>query len=264
VVLSALASSGLGVLVLVGGAVGSVRLVQVRPAFVPMPFNSAISFLFAGIGLFGLARPRRWLAAASGVLAALLGALTLIQFAAGIDTGVDRAGGGGFQTVTVSHPGRMGPNTSLCFTVIGSALLVAAVWPRWGCRAPLLAHAGAVVVALGTATLLGYLGGMRHALSWGHPLRMAIHSAAGFCAIGAGLLVAAWDEADASGTPRPRWVASVVGSGCIAATLWLWRACTAEAHADVLSPGWPFGVLTAGLALAALLTALLYRRRPAF
>jgi len=70
-------------------------------------------------------RPRRHLGQACAALVLLLGALTFSEYVLGMDFGIDELlfADSPFSPVT-SSPGRMGPNTALCFLLIGLALLL--------------------------------------------------------------------------------------------------------------------------------------------
>ncbi|KKL68166.1 hypothetical protein LCGC14_2127690, partial [marine sediment metagenome] len=52
-VVSGVLPTALGCLVLFGWYTHSVTLIQVSPYFVPMQYNTALGFLFCGLGAFG-------------------------------------------------------------------------------------------------------------------------------------------------------------------------------------------------------------------
>ena len=116
----------LGIVVLLGWYTHNVALIQVSPAFVPMQYNTALGFLVCGLGLFLAVRARAKGALAFGVLAAVIGALTLIEYMFGVDLGIDQLLMEHYVTVATSNPGRMAPNTALCFSLTGFALLLSA------------------------------------------------------------------------------------------------------------------------------------------
>ena len=71
-------------------------------------------------------RPR--LAAACGTIVAAIGLLTLIEYIFGVDLGIDQFLMKHYITVKTSHPGRMAPNTALCFSLTALALLTMSEW----------------------------------------------------------------------------------------------------------------------------------------
>jgi len=88
---------------------------------VPMQYNTALGFVFCGAALLGLAlgRPRVGVAAAG--IAAVIGSLTLVEYIGQVDLGIDELFMEHEVTVKTSNPGRMAPNTALCFVLIGLA-----------------------------------------------------------------------------------------------------------------------------------------------
>ena len=124
--------------------------------------NAAIAVIAAAIALFLFRFGFRRVAGAIGVFVALIGATVLIEYATGIDFGIDTLllfdrswGQGG-----VIAPGRMGPPGAISWTMLGLAMLFASFpstrrWP--GAAVPALALCAMSIASL---TLLGYLYGV--------------------------------------------------------------------------------------------------------
>ena len=114
----------LGVVVLVGWYTHNAALIQVNPAFVPMQYNTALGFALSGLGLLALLfGASRWQQLAA-VLVSLVGMLTLVEYIFGVDLGIDQLFMEHYIGVKTSHPGRMAPNTALCFSLTGLTLLI--------------------------------------------------------------------------------------------------------------------------------------------
>lgn len=188
------ASALLGLVVLVGWYARSPALVQVVPSLVPMQYNTALGFLLCGIGLLSIAWQRSRLAALFGATVGALGLLTLVEYILGLDLGIDQLLMEHYITVETSHPGRMAPNTALCFSMTSVALLVMGGRTRFRRRPQLLGGLGVLVLILGTVALMGYLSGASTAYGWGQLTRMAVHTASGFIVLGMGILMQAWRE----------------------------------------------------------------------
>ncbi len=187
-------SAALGLLVLVGWHTENVTLIQVLPAFVPMQYNTALGFLIGGLGLLATVYVRPRLIAACGATIGAVGLLTLIEYILGIDLGIDEFLMEHYITVETSHPGRMAPNTALCFVLTGSALLLAS-WLGWFReRAVILGLLSSIIVALSLTAFFGYLSGVETGYGWGRLTRMAVHTAAGFVVLGTGVFALAWRE----------------------------------------------------------------------
>ena len=117
-------SLALGVVVLLGWYLHEPALIQVNPAFVPMQYNTALGFALGGLALLGLALSWPRIAGIAGVIALLTGVLTLIEYSFGIDLHIDQLFMEHYIDLKTSNPGRMAPNTALCFSLTGLAVLL--------------------------------------------------------------------------------------------------------------------------------------------
>jgi hypothetical protein len=148
----------------------SALLVSVIPGAAKMMPNTAIGFIlvahalwYRSVAVAGTRPAKPWPTTVSDVcagLAAMVGLVTIVEYLAGFDLGIDRllvrallvtAGG--------TYPGRMSPQTALCFFLLGTALLFLDARTRDG-RWPAQFLAAATILGGGTA-LYGYLFGFR-------------------------------------------------------------------------------------------------------
>ena len=153
--LAAVLAIGVGSMVLVGWWFDIGLLKSLHPGWVSMKANAALGFLMVGLALWLTQRPpspaQTAIGRACAGLAALLGALTLIEYTFGWNLGLDQllfheASG----TVGTVYPGRMPLNVALSFLLAGTALL------RLGIsRGQVWFHFAAATVIL--LALLGYL-----------------------------------------------------------------------------------------------------------
>ena len=214
------ANALLGLLVLLGWHLHVAAIIQIHPASAPMQYNTALGFLFGGIGLLGAAAQRGAIAMAGGLGMGLIGLLTLLTHVFASDIGLDQLFMQHYITVATSRPGRMAPNTALCFVLGGAALLLA------GWRAPLRLrwHAvcllAALAVGLSLAALMGYLVDLPTAYGWGHLTRMAVHTALGLVLLGLGLMALS----EQSGTREHGWQPWAIGVIVSTLTVTLWQA----------------------------------------
>ena len=159
--LTAVVATGAGTVALTGWATGSEVLERVVPGAASMKPNTAVGLILLALGLWLAASgtPRRRRAAAATCAVVLLIALvTLVEYAAGVDLGVDRvlfATATAMDTVGGAHPGRPAPNTATAFVLLGGAqvLLLARRDDRAVRTAQVLSVAAAVIGLLG---LYGY------------------------------------------------------------------------------------------------------------
>ena len=121
---SGVAPFAMGLLVIVGWHLGNRTLIQVLPQFVPMQYNTALGFVFSGLALTMLVAGRSRIAMGFGAVTALLGGLTLVEYIGGRNLGIDELFMVHDITTKTSHPGRMAPNSAVCFILFGLAVVL--------------------------------------------------------------------------------------------------------------------------------------------
>jgi signal transduction histidine kinase/CheY-like chemotaxis protein len=224
----------LGLVVIVGWQTNNVTLIQVLPTFVPMQYNTAIGFVLCGIGLLlGIFGKTRF-AVVTGGLAITIGIATLLQYIFGFNFGIDQLFHDHDITVKTSHPGRMAPNTALCFTLVGSAIAARATIRGPGTRSLVSVLLSSLALAFGVVALSGYLAGLETAYGWGWLTRMAIHTSVGFTVVAIGFLAVVWCDDWTPETLVPRWFPITVFLATCTAAVCLWQAIEAE-HVAALS-----------------------------
>ncbi len=184
--------------------------------------------MFSGLALLGLAQRAGPLGAFAGGLALLVGSLTLVEYGGGVDLGIDELFMKHEVTVKTSHPGRMAPNTAVCFTLIG---LAAAFSPRgWSPRARSLLRVVSASLAFGLSTvaLSGYLTNLETAYGWGNLTRMALHTSVGFILVSNGMLCLVWSRDVGEDAWLPSWMPVPLAVGVLSATICFWQALSAE------------------------------------
>ena len=191
------AAIGIGGLVLVGWVLDVAVLKSVIPGRSSMKANTAVCFILAGTSLWlqgdaneGVVRGR--VARGSAIAVIVISVVTLLEYILGWTAGIDQLLFHGLPDAATPFPGRMGINTAVSFTLLGSALLVVrGATPRTR-RAAEACVAGVWVVALFAAIghLFGVLPLTQLTLS---TTQMAVHTSALFMLVGAGVLAASPD-----------------------------------------------------------------------
>jgi hypothetical protein len=181
-----IASAAMGATVIVGWYAHSAAIIQLHPLFAPMKYNTALCFVLLGVGVAAASRSRNRIGAILGSIAAACGLLTLAEYKPGLPFSLDQLLIKNYINTQTTHPGRMSPITALCFAMVGLALaLVCLRKPKWSATgAALLAS---ITVALSTLTMFGYATNLTSASGWHLFTRVALHTAAGFCAVGLGV-----------------------------------------------------------------------------
>ena len=148
----------IGLMAMVGWAIGSVTLIAGQPGQPAMQPMTAIGTMLGGTGLWGLAVGKpRW--ALFGVPIGLIGLATLYQYAGGGDLGIDRllfARVIDNQPWLYPAPGRMAESSALLFVMLALALVLAARGGRSARLGLWLATAG---VTVGAIVITGYVTG---------------------------------------------------------------------------------------------------------
>jgi PAS domain S-box-containing protein len=182
----------LSLAVLLGWMIGLDALKRIIPGTVSMNPATAVALFLAGLSLH-LSASRRGRRAtgprALGTVAVVIGAIKLADYGLGLDLGIDRVlfpaalGADLGQT-----PNRIAPNTALNLAVIGSALVAITLPTR---RAALLARTLAVVCGfLSVLAIAGYLIGVSSLYGVLSYIPMAVHTAAAFVLLSAGVFAA--------------------------------------------------------------------------
>ena len=193
-----------GIVVLAGWALDIPALKSILPTWVSMKPNTALAFILIGFALPLSQLPAAWLGPRLPIhldrlargcrwLVGLIGLLTLAEYLFDWNPGFDQwlfpepAG-----TVGTSNPGRMAPETALCFLLLATGASI----PRFRHKtaATLLAPMalGTLVTILALAALVTYLTPALGAFGWWGKTVMAVHTAILFAALGAAVAAAAW------------------------------------------------------------------------
>ena len=180
-----------GAIVIVGWSANIAPLKSVLPGFISMKPNTALGFLFCGVGLFSLTgRPTKLIqhfGRPCAIAAILLGVLTMAEYLTGRNFGIDEALFRDLATNQDFYPGRMAPGTAISFGLFGTALLALLMN-----RSLQLARILSVLVGiLSFVATLGYLYGVKALYTF--PVSyasLAIHTALSFIALCLGLLLA--------------------------------------------------------------------------
>jgi PAS domain S-box-containing protein len=186
-----------GLLVLAGWAFGIDVFMTVLPESAPMKPNTASAFIFLGVAVFSSAvvRPpqvpsplRVTIARICATLALLIGSLTLAQYIAGTDFGIDRLL---FHDALIEkgglYPGRISQATSTGLTLLAVSVLLLDV------RSPnmkgLSQWPALIACAISLIAILGYLYGAEQLYTIRPYASVAFHTALLVAALGAGLVL---------------------------------------------------------------------------
>lgn len=225
-------SALLGLTVLIGWYTHAETLIQVYPSFAPMQYNTAFDFLLSGTGilLFRI-KKYQWLFG-FGSLVCLLGTLTIVQYIFNLNLNIDQLFIRNYITIETSHPGRMAPNTALCFSLTGFAMLFLATGKGSKASSMTLGVIASLVFGLSLAALTGYVFQFKEAYGWGQLTKMALHTSVGFIILSTSMAGLAWsqelDKLRIKANHFPAWLPFSFGLGMLTITVSLWQAL--ESH----------------------------------
>ena len=183
------ASAVLGFAILVGWALDLPLLRSGVPGTDAVKANSALGFLAAGIAARTLASrrsraPLRIAAQVVGAAVGLVGLLTLVEYVARVNLGIDQLLV--HEHGVATHPGRMAPNSALAFLLIGLALVLHDLETAGGARpAQLLALAAGLVPM---QALIGYAYGVEPSGALAAGTRVPFYAGIGFLLLVTALL----------------------------------------------------------------------------
>ena len=179
----------IGLISIGGWLFGAQALTSVIPGAVAMKLNTALALAGCGIALALLAerisaRADR-AAQALGVLAALLGLLTLLEYLLGLDLRIDQLLIDDHTEAYNVFRGRMSPMSAAAFIAAGAAL---AAMPYAGLK--VVSKLGAVLIlTLAGTSLLGYLWRAGEMVTDSVLPPLAINTASSFLLLGTGILL---------------------------------------------------------------------------
>ncbi|NET72030.1 MAG: PAS domain-containing protein [Sphaerospermopsis sp. SIO1G2] len=187
----------IGCFVILGWILDIQVMKSILPEFVTMKFNTALGFILSGVSLGIYNHPvykyQKKVKVISIFLASIvicLGMITLIQYSYQIDLGIDQLFvQESYYAVNTYTPGRMAPNTAICFLGIGSSLVVA--------NYKQYSLAQFLVTAIFLISLLGFVGYVFDisSLYYIQPFSgMALHTSISFLLLSIGMFLAISQE----------------------------------------------------------------------
>jgi len=206
----------LGALALTGWYLRIPAWAHLMPSSNPMAFNAAVGFVLDGAALLAIAARLPRAALAGAVWSLLAGLLKLAEYCFSIELDIDHILVPNTLRSMAAGPGRLAPNSALCFVLCGVALFCLSRSRSHGKSGAITGLLGAVALALGATSILGYLDGLPTYV-WGQWTQMAASSALGFVALGTGIVMGAWHDVARNEAAPQSWLA--LATGCAAFTV---------------------------------------------
>ncbi|SNY93591.1 PAS domain S-box-containing protein [Cohaesibacter sp. ES.047] len=160
------------------------EVAQSFPIILAMQFNTALCLVLLGIAFMLAVKRVTLLVYAMTACVALISGLTLYQYPSGISLGIDTLFIEPFVTIGAIAPGRMAPNTAICFLLTAVGISIPRIQFANYSRLAL----GFCVLGIAIIALLGYVIRLDRAHDWVGPARMSPHTSIGFLVLGLGLV----------------------------------------------------------------------------
>lgn len=183
----ALVLISIGCLVMTGWLFEISTLVQIRPNLVAMQFNSAFCFALSGLILLLYYQKKYTLVNLLTAIVVIISLLTLVEYYALMNIGIDTFFVQPFASIQSAIPGRMAPNSALSFVLFALFIYLSQI--RFDKLLLLVVLLPCVYGVLGLISLIGYLFDIEQAYAWGSLAHMAPHSAIALLFLSFGSLV---------------------------------------------------------------------------
>ncbi|HEY0961281.1 MAG TPA: ATP-binding protein [Pseudomonadales bacterium] len=218
----------IAVAVIVGWHIASPFLIQLHAGLVPMTYNAALLLLLASVTLILLTCHHIVLPRVLAAISMLFSAVTMAQYFAGFDAGIDQLFMQYYITAQSAYPGRMAISTAFSYAVLNAAFLMytlGGVTLRWAA-----AIGAAIVIASVIATVIGYEADLQPLFGWSATTHMALHSALGLFLLGLALFAISSSTAvgDDEVEANHALIATVGFIVIVTATLLLWSGLTRQ------------------------------------
>ena len=202
-------------------------LTRLSPSFIPTQFNSALCFLFYGLGLWALNGQRLAIARAFGGVIMAIGLLSFFEHATGINLGIDTLAGFYLAGPGVAHPGRIASSTTIAIASLGAALILFAQSELTERRSAILAALGSIAAAVGLGGFLAFAARLQSASGGVGFTQIGFPSATLCLLAGTNVLLNLRSRFKASAT----WLPIPLGAGLLALLVTLTNALSADQDA---------------------------------
>ncbi len=177
----------LGLVVMFGWVADEPRLIQIQQNLVPMQFNAALSLSLLAIAALMMQRFRRLSCIISKVVT-LIAVLTLLQYTTGWYLYIDELFTSAHITTLTQYPGRMAPNTALCYLLLSLSIIFYGKPLFKNINYWLSVFLALIVFAISLLSGFGYLSGLPEAYGFRGVTYMSIHTTLGMFLLSSALI----------------------------------------------------------------------------
>jgi len=226
-----------GVSVCIGWWLQIPILVQLFPD-APTHFNTALIFILLGVGELGLALRRRDVVMAMAVVVTCFASAELVEYAFGVNLGIDTLFAVPFVGLDAPFPGRMSGNTVASFLLVCAAQVLMSKPDRdAGAATTAAVILKSLAGGIAFLAMLGYVVGLKSAYGWTDAVGMSIRSCAGFLLIFIARIAALWQRDIVDKPSLPSWFLPFLTISVVAISVGLiWIFSSPVARPFMLDP----------------------------
>ncbi len=199
-------------------------ILQIRPDWVPQQYNTSVGFVLVGLAFIFLVNQKKFMVRVCGLTTSLLGTATLGQDAFGINLRIDEFLFKSYLTTQTEFPGRMAPNTALCFILVGVIFILATTGKKMEFNKTGQWTLASLVIGMAFVPTLGYILNLPTAYGWGHHTRMGIVTALEFITTGGIFLHYFFIRDKFVDGSLPMWIPIPIGISIATMIICLWLA----------------------------------------
>ena len=211
-----------GLSVLIGWHLRWSDLIHSHPFYTAMQYNTALAFVLGGLCCITFMLKYKPLAMALGIGVAIIGYGTLFEYIFGID----RYEFDEFfmtQPEDSEYPGRMAPSTALCFSLIGTGLIIMCADWRFKKRQMVLRILACVSIAFVTISFSAWVTGATNK-GWLDFTRLEGRPLLEITTLASAIIVYAWTHCKTYEGALPPLLPLPTVAGVILSTIYLWQA----------------------------------------
>lgn len=179
-----------GVLIIIGWYTHSLFIIQPSEHFVPISFNGALCFFFAGASLFFLSRGNLIATYIFTLMLLYIGVGTLSQYIFEINLNLDELFIDAYISANPAYPGRMAPNGAIGFSLFSISLLLIPLREdktNSFLQVNLVIHY--LIISIGSFAILGYFTSLPTNYGFGQLIKMPPQSALAFILLSTGAII---------------------------------------------------------------------------
>ncbi|MFC7290558.1 ATP-binding protein [Hirschia litorea] len=182
----------IGIFVLGGWFLKYTPIIQLPPSFAIMQFNTALCFVLSGVGLLSLHYERYKIVFFASLFVWCIAATTIYQYLSNTNVGIDLLFMKYYPIPNAAFPGRMSPNTSICFLLVGGALISQVFFNTYRHIQTISRVLGSLILAFGVVAFIGSIAALETTYAWINFPKMALHTSFAFAAVGLSIVTFTW------------------------------------------------------------------------